>query len=250
MTREEQWILDEKYGNVESEAFHADCARLQNGEPLAYIIGSIPFLNTSIALDSHPLIPRPETEFWVERAIVDIQSKKYSQGECMEVLDVCAGSGCIGIAVAKAISYAHIDFIEIDSMHKTTIEKNCLENKITNNKYTIFIGDIFETEIPLTKKYDYILSNPPYIDGEAQTVAESVTSFEPHIALFGGERGLALIERIITKAKKYLTPQGVLYIEHEPAQSDAIADLGKAQGFRVSTHTDQYDVLRYSRLCV
>lgn len=250
MTREEQWILDEKYSGMESEAFRVDCVRLQNGEPLAYIIGSIPFLNTTIHLDSHPLIPRPETEFWVEKAIAQIQSRVDSQKSYIEVLDLCAGSGCIGIAVAKAIPCVHMDFIEIDPTHKNTIEKNCFENNIAKERYTILNGDLFATQPAFTKKFDYILTNPPYIDSEAKTVDESVTSFEPHGALFGGKKGLELIERIIVNAKKYLTPQGVLYIEHEPVQEQNIKTIGQTNGFTVAIYVDQYNVLRYSILTV
>jgi HemK-like putative methylase len=248
MTREEKWILDEKYGGQETEGFFADCVRLQGSEPLAYIIGSIPFLNTTISLDSHPLIPRPETEYWVEKAIAQIATENRGQTSTIEVLDLCAGSGCIGVAVAKAVPSVHVDFIEIDEVHRATIEKNCKDNGITNDRYTIRTGDLFTAEPPIIKKYNYILTNPPYIDSEAETVAESVTTHEPHIALFGGVQGLKLIIHIIEDAKNHLTSQGVLYIEHEPAQAELIKAQGENAGFSVVTHTDQYGVLRYSVL--
>ncbi len=97
MTQDEVWLLREKYQGVKTDAFFEDCARLKNGEPLAYIIGSIPFLNTTIFLDAHPLIPRPETEFWVEKAIAHMNVRAP-----LRILDLCAGSGCIGVAVLTA----------------------------------------------------------------------------------------------------------------------------------------------------
>jgi release factor glutamine methyltransferase len=261
MTREEKWILDEKYRGQETEGFFADCARLNDGVPLAYIIGSIPFLNTTISLDSHPLIPRPETEYWVEKAITHIKSKNRGDTPIsaetgvkvrddipyLKVLDLCAGSGCIGIAVAKAIPSAHVTFAELDPAHLPTIKKNLESNHTIDDtdisQHTLAQSDLFEN---VTGKFDFILTNPPYIYSEAKTVAESVTSHEPHIALFGGTQGLEIIERIINDAKKYLTSQGILYIEHEPTQIELLKSQGESAGFSVTTHTDQYGVLRFS----
>jgi len=79
--QELDWLLKEKYHGVESEAFHADCARLATGEPLGYLIGHVPFLNCTIHLDSHPLIPRPETEFWTEQAIAEIIHQAKTKNE-------------------------------------------------------------------------------------------------------------------------------------------------------------------------
>ena len=103
MNKEEQWLLKEKYQGVESKEFHEDRKRLQAGEPLGYIIGWVPFLNTIIYLDSKPLIPRPETEFWVERVCERVLMKSQQLERPLAILDLCAGSGCIGVAVAKAL---------------------------------------------------------------------------------------------------------------------------------------------------
>ena len=104
MTQEQHWLLKEKYHGEKTDGFFADCKRLALGEPLAYLIGWTPFLNTKIWLDSHPLIPRPETEFWVERAITSMRENAQDTlgflAEPAKVLDLCAGSGCIGVAMA------------------------------------------------------------------------------------------------------------------------------------------------------
>lgn len=243
MTREEQWLLEEKYNGAESEAFRADCLRLQKGEPLAYVIGLVPFLNTHIYLDSHPLIPRPETEHWVAHAIA--RAKEVHSGKPLRVLDLCAGSGCIGVAVAKAFSNAHVDFAELDEAHHPTIQKNISENGIAENRTTIFGGDLFAQ---IAGQYDLILSNPPYIPEASSQVAQSVLTHEPHLALFAGGDGLTLIKRIIDGASAHLMPHGLLYLEHEPEQTEAIAAHAKAQGFIVQTHDDQYGVQRFSVL--
>jgi release factor glutamine methyltransferase len=164
MTQEETWLLQEKYKGEQNDAFFADCDRLKDGEPLAYLIGSIPFLNTTIYLDlpdrqagSKPLIPRTETEFWVEQIISQI-NKGQTFAVCSRILDLCAGSGCIGVAVLKNVPNVTVDFVEIDGHHHELIKKNILENNIDISRANIFGGDLFEN---ITEKYDYILTNPP-----------------------------------------------------------------------------------------
>ncbi len=244
--QETDWLLKEKYQGVESEAFQADCAKLKVGVPVAYLIGQVPFLDCTIYLDSHPLIPRPETEYWVEQAINTIKTSSTRQDL---VLDLCAGSGAIGVAVAKAVPEASITFIELDSTHLPTIEKNLTKNTIIydSEKYQVLSGDLF-TVLPNGQRFNYILTNPPYIDTEANTVDTNVTAHEPHLALFGGEAGMELISKIISHAPQHLLPSGQLWIEHEPAQVEAIASLAITHGFTIITHPDQYRVPRFSVL--
>jgi release factor glutamine methyltransferase len=266
--QETDWLLQEKYGGEKSVAFFADCARLEAGEPLAYLIGSIPFLNCQITLDSHPLIPRPETEYWVEQAIIHIQDtiprgnlgsslgfpsgEAESRGRTPKILDLCAGSGAIGVAVAKAIPEAHVTFAELDPAHLPTIEKNITQNTPfkwsilgDENRFVVQQSDLFTN---ITATFDFILTNPPYIDKDAHTVDDSVTAHEPHLALFGGVGGMEIIERIIVDAREHITPNGQLWIEHEPFQSTAITLLAATHGYVCQTHPDQYGTLRYSVL--
>lgn len=247
--QETKWLLKEKYEGEKSEAFFKDCKHLIEGEPLAYIIGHIPFLQCKIWLDSRPLIPRTETEFWTEEAIKVIkQSATLSLGlepESPKILDLCSGSGCIGIAVAKAIPEAFVDFSEIDKAHIPTIIKNLKENGIPEDKTSVHNTNLFTN---LTNKYDYILSNPPYIDESINQVSESVAKYEPFLALYGGKKGLEVIEQIINAAPHYLSPTGQLWLEHEPEQTQAIENLAIKNNFSVSANKDQFDVKRYSIL--
>ena len=273
MNQEEKWLLDEKYQGQKNETFQADCKRLATGEPLAYVIGSIPFLDCTIYLDSQPLIPRPETEFWTEKAITEIQESlvKDQTSYAPRVLDLCAGSGCVGVAVAKAVPEATVDFAELEPSHLSTIATNLktnlpeatssrsdLELVAKNAAYRIFAADLFtlsphaldqssRSDLEL-HKYDYILSNPPYIDPVVDRTEISVVTHEPHLALYGGEAGLELIARIIEAAPDHLKPNGQLWLEHEPEQSKLIQALGTAQGFTTQTHKDQYEIERYSVL--
>ena len=242
MKKEEGWLLNEKYNGQETTSFHADCERLTAGEPLAYIIGSITFLNTKIFLDSHPLIPRTETEFWVEKIINEITNKGLT---FVRVLDLCAGSGCIGVSVLKAIPTATVDFVEIDTNHHNTIRKNIRENGIDESRAQIVDGNLFEH---VSGQYDYILTNPPYIDPNIDRAEASVKKYEPEIALYGGKDGTQLISTIIATAPQFLTEHGVLVIEHEPEQSESIRTKALSIGFDVLTYPDQFGVERYTTI--
>ena len=205
--------------------------------PEAYQIGWVPFIHTNIYLDSRPLIPRTETEYWVFEVIKEIQS---ANRRGLKILDLCAGSGCIGVAVLKEIPDAQVDFAEIDKEHHETIRKNLRENAV-EGRSQIFGGDLFES---VSGKYEFILSNPPYLNPElSERVQESVLEHEPAQALFGGEKGLEIINRILAHAPKYLNIGGMLYIEHEPEQAEA---LSKHPMF-LSSEKDQFGVLRYSK---
>jgi len=244
--QEEKWLLEEKFIGIESEAFNADLALLRNGTPLAYLIGSIPFLESTIYLDSHPLIPRTETEYWTEKAIAEINNCR-GLTPTINVLDLCAGSGAIGVAVAQAIPETQVTFGEIDKEHLVTIGKNLEENEISCTRYKVFQSDLFEN---ISGTFDYILTNPPYIDPAVDRAEPSVKLHEPSLALYGGNEGMACIEKIITQAPAYLTKTGQLWIEHEPEQSDKISQLAEMDGFTCTTHNDQYGVERYSVLVI
>lgn len=243
--REQAWLLKEKYNGAESDAYRADLKRLADGEPLAYVIGHIPFLDATVSLTSRPLIPRTETEYWVERAIEELKSTKRE----MRILDLCAGSGCIGVSVLKALPMARVDFCEINGRHHPTIAKNILDNGTDSSRTHIYGGDLF-SDIPADAQYDMILSNPPYIDpARSKYTEESVLTHEPHEALFGGVRGIELIERILIEAPAYLISSGILYIEHEPEQRDEIHRIGATLPYvSCTTQSDQYGIARYTRL--
>lgn len=246
-SQEIAWLLKEKYHGEKTPSFYLDVTRLESGEPLAYIIGSIPFLNANIYLDSRPLIPRVETEFLVDKVIEEI-SKSKSKPTDIKILDLCAGSGCIGVAIAKAFPTVKIDFIEFDSEHLSTIKKNCSQNNLDSESYRIFQGDLFNIKSDSKLyQYDYIISNPPYIDPTLNRTDNSVRDFEPSLALYGGEKGMELIEQIILKSPKYLVKGGQLWIEHEPEQVELIENLSNKH-FKSITHTDQYQLKRFTKL--
>jgi release factor glutamine methyltransferase len=139
LIREKQWLLDEKYGGMETPEFFADLEKLESGTPLAYLISSIPFLGCHIDLSSKPLIPRPETEYWVNEIIKHYIPQKPE----MKILDIFSGSGCVGVAVLKHTSNI-VHFGELQKQNIEQIQKNLDLNGIEKNRYQIFQSDVFE----------------------------------------------------------------------------------------------------------
>lgn len=236
--KDEKWLREEKYGGEESEAYHADVLRLRAGEPLAYVIGHIPFLGLSIRLDSKPLIPRPETEWWTERLIAHIKEQVTQQSrETVRVLDLCAGSGAVGLAILAQVPEAHVTFAELDAAHAATIRSNIEANGLDASRTSIVTGDLFA---PLSElRFDVIATNPPYIS-DTRALDASVTDYEPHVALYGGEDGLALIRRIAHEAPAHLSPGGELWVEVDSEHAESAQSLVAGSLANVELIPDQY----------
>jgi len=221
LKQEESWLLKEKYKGEKKPAFFADLEELKKGIPLAYIIGNMPFLDTVIDLEYKPLIPRSETEFWVNDFINEIKLKKQDV-DGFQILDIFSGSGCIGIGILKNLTNTKVDFSEINENYIKQIEKNLLLNNINNLRYNIFQSNIFNN-IDKDLKYDVILANPPYISKDRKNeVQESVLMNEDHDALFVQDNGLYFLKQIIIEGKKFLKKNGQIWIEFDPWQVDLI----------------------------
>lgn len=211
-----------------------------------YARGWVPFLDCKIFLESHPLIPRVETEYWVEQAIGKIR-EKYGDAPT-RCLDLFAGSGAIGVAVLKRLPKSRVDFGEIDAAHLPTIRKNIRSNDIDENRTRVIETDVWQN---IPDRYDVILANPPYISPALRDrVQDSVLIHEPEKALFAEENGLALIRKTLEGLKAHLLPGGTLYIEHEPEQSEALAKIASENGLVAGTFPDQYGLARWSAVSV
>lgn len=238
MTRDEKWLLDEKYNGKETAAYEADKERLASGEPLAYIIGWQPFLGLKIYLDSKPLIPRPETEWWVEELLQSEPTFSFAGERPIKFLDLCAGSGAIGCVALVRLPHAQVSFGEINPAHEATILKNIRENGLDESRADIRIGDLFEPFGDMT--FDIIAANPPYIPA-ARALPASVAGHEPARALYAGTDGLSIIHRIAKELPKHLAKGGQAWIECDSPTADAARTLFAAQGFTAEIRNDQYN---------
>lgn len=232
MIRDQHWLLEEKHRGDETPAYQADLGRLAQGEPVAYVIGSQPFLGLSIQLDSKPLIPRVETEWWTNELLKGIPADA-----SLSFLDLCAGSGAIGCAALKRFSNAEVAFGELDPAHEATIRKNIGENGLDESRADVRIGDLFE---PFgDAKFDVIAANPPYVPTD-RDLPLSVARYEPASALFAGPDGLDVIRRIAAELPRHLAKDGVAWIECDRSHAKAAAHLFEERGFRTEIRTDQY----------
>ena len=207
-------------------------------KPLAYIIGWQPFLGLKIYLDSKPLIPRPETEWWTEQLLAHVGTYHIPT---LKFLDLCTGSGAIGCAVLAKIPNVDVYFGEIDPAHEATILKNIRENNLDGLRAHVRVGDLFEPFGDM--KFNVIAANPPYVP-IGRILPASVSDYEPALALLAGEDGLDIIRRIATELPKQLPEDGVAWIECDTAYASDACTLFAAQGLLAEIRTDQYDRAR------
>src|SRR3989344_412249 len=201
MENEIRWLLQEKYDGELTAAAKKDIKRLKAGEPLDYVIGFVEFLGCKIDLSKKPLIPRFETEFWVEEVFGQMSNVK---GQ-MSCLDMFSGSGAIGISIMRHIKNAHVTFVDSEQNCIEQIKINLKINKLSKKRYKVSQSNLFEnlkSEIINHKsfRFDYIFANPPYISNNQDTrlparqarnkIQKSVLLHEPRQALFGGNGGL------------------------------------------------------------
>jgi len=186
------------------------------------------------------LIPRVETEFWVEKAILEMKKQK----GIISIADVFSGSGCVGIAILKNIKKSKVVFTEIDKALLMQIKINLKLNNIKHSTYTVVHSDIFKN---LKGTYDFILANAPYIPLSRKTkLHRSVIKFEPAIALFAGEDGLKIIKNFLKTASKYLKPNGQIWMEFDITQKNKLNKLLKKYGYiNYKFYKDQYKKWRY-----
>jgi release factor glutamine methyltransferase len=191
---------------VELEKLRKMLARLGKGEPIQYVEGSVDFAGVSIQVDQRALIPRPETEELVEKVFHYLENKSSRQG--LTCLDLCSGTGAIGIALKKRFPDVEVILSDISSDAARLAEENAKANGVF---VTQLIGDLVE---PLQKKVDIVVCNPPYIAcSEYEQLDPMVKHFEPKQALCAGTTGLEFYERIARDVPRFLNKEAALFLE-------------------------------------
>lgn len=239
-----EWLIRDKYhGKISEGELENDLAHIAKGEPADYVIGSREFLGAHIDLSMRPLIPREATEYWVEKAIAEIE--KDTHGEDIHILDLFSGSGAIGIALLKHLPLSCVDFGEIDVNLVKQIALNLELNNIDASRFKVIETDVFSN---ISDSYDYILANPPYLSRERlHEVQRSVLDYEPHRALFGDEEGMEFLAKLFTDAPKFLAPGGAIYFEFHSPQKERIEKLLGELGYQFELYKDQFDQYRWGR---
>lgn len=222
-------------------------ARHLAGEPVAYLIGEWEFYGLPLDISRDVLIPRPDTEVLAGQAIDYVKTL----GDC-RVLDLCAGSGCIGLAVAAQAPNARVVLGEWSDAALKICRQNIRRNGLTG-RVVPMQADAREKPEKSLGDFQCIVSNPPYIPrGEIGGLDVSVKDYEPHLALDGGEDGLDFYRSISEKWKNALTPGGRLYFEVGIGQADEVLRIMRAQGFGdIQIVKDLHDIPRvvFGTLC-
>lgn len=197
--------------------------------PLQYLLGDVPFINLKLLVEPPVLIPRPETEEWCDTLITEL---KKTNKTILTILDLCTGSGCIGLALAKAFPQSTIYATDTEDHALSLARKNAVLNAIEN---IIFIKSDIYQNIPKDIPFDLIVANPPYIAPEEwQTLEPEVKDWEDKHALVAENQGLDIIQKIVTDAPRFLKPGLTvpqLWIEIGYQQGDQVSALFKNAGF-------------------
>ena len=226
-SREELQRDSRLYASPEREAqVRRLVERRMAGEPVAYLIGEWEFYGLPLDISQDVLIPRADTEVLAEQAIAYIQTL----GEC-RVLDLCAGSGCVGLAIASQAPQARVVLGEIDDSALKICRQNIRRNNLSARVMPIQM-DAREKPARSLGEFQCIVSNPPYIPtGDIAGLEASVRDYEPHMALDGGADGMDFYRSIVEQWKEALTPGGRIYFEVGIGQADAVLRLMRSQGF-------------------
>lgn len=187
--------------------------------PLQYITGEQEFMGLKFKVNSNVLIPRQDTEVLVEEALKRIQPG-------MRVLDMCTGSGCMAVSIAKNVPHIEMHAVDISKQALNVAKDNAKLNEVS---VEFERSDLFDH---VTGKYDVIVSNPPYIPtSEIPKLMPEVGSFEPVEALDGKEDGLYFYRKIIAECKDYLNPDGMIFFEIGYEQGADVSALLQEAGF-------------------
>lgn len=189
--------------------------RRKTGEPLQYILGSADFMGLKFHVDSRVLIPRQDTETLVEAAIVELQARNSKK-----TLDMCTGSGCIGLSIKSLVPDADVTLSDISAAALEVAEKNA---RALSAEVKIRRGDLFKAVG--REKYDLIVSNPPYLRTDEMEELQKEVRHEPFLALEAGDRGMDFYERIAAEAPKHLLPGGAIYLETGCEQARDVVEL-------------------------
>lgn len=213
--------LDKEVKEEQRVRYYLALIEIIQGMPIQYITNKQEFMKLDFYVDENVLIPQPDTEILVEKAIEE--AKKIGN---VEILDMCTGSGCIGISIAKNIENAKVTLVDISKNAIEIAKKNALRNKV-ESQLTFIQSNMFEK---VEKKFDIIVSNPPYIKTDVIPKLDKQVQNEPHIALDGGKDGLKFYKIIIEEAKKYLEENGKLILEIGYDQKEEVENLIKQSG--------------------
>lgn len=212
-------------------------ARILQEEPLAYVLGEWTFYGLDLHVDSNVLIPRDDT-----CAVTSLAIKKgLHLDQSPRILDLCTGSGCIGLAIASRVKDARVTLVDVSKDALAVAKKNVMRQKLSG-RVSCYQADVLKPAPGFLGKFDLIVSNPPYITStEMEDLPRSVKDYEPHLALHGGDDGLLFYREIIKNYSEALKPGGYLCFEFGMNQGDDICSLLETSGYTVLERANDFN---------
>lgn len=236
-------------GEKACNEMNAAVERVRNGEPLAYVLGQWEFYGLPLHITKDVLIPRDDTCAVTELAI----KQALFLGSSPRILDLCTGSGCIGLAIASRVKDAKVTLADISKEAIAVAKKNIALNKMTG-RVSCIQADALGKPSTFLGQFDMIVSNPPYITSkEMLDLPDSVKNYEPHLALFGGDDGLSFYRNIADSYRSALKPGGYLCFEFGMGQGDAVCGIVQMNGYTILERSRDYNdreravIARYDR---
>ena len=236
---QEQIIADrEMYANQDiCAAMESAVQRVLDGEPLAYVLGEWSFYGMTLYVDKNVLIPRDDTcavtQLAIKRGLFLEQDPR--------VLDLCTGSGCIGLAIASRVKDARVTLADVSRDALAVARKNITRHKLSA-RVSCVQADALQPASSFLGKFDMIVSNPPYIpSGEMPDLDSSVKDHEPHLALDGGTDGLDFYRAIVKNYTSALKPGGFLCFEFGMGQGDDVCDILVKNGYTVLERVQDFN---------
>jgi release factor glutamine methyltransferase len=216
--------------------------RRLKGEPAAYIIGQWCFYGLNITVNPNVLIPRNDTEVVAETAIRQLKAMNKPNAR---VLDLCTGSGCIGLAIAANNAEARLTLVDNDERALITAKRNASLNGLSQ-RVSCVLGDALKSPAKILGRFSMIVCNPPYIPAEDIAALDiSVKEHEPLAALNGGEDGLDFYRSVCSLWKQVLEPDAYLVFECGIGQSDSVISIGQSAGLKhIETVLDSGNIKR------
>lgn len=244
LTHPEQAISDE-----DLQSFLRMIERRAAGEPLQHVTGHQEFYKLDFLVTPAVLIPRPETEFLVERVLTLVRNNQLA---APLIVDAGTGSGCIAVTLAVELPAARLIATDISSAALAVARQNAARHNV-DERVEFYEGDLLAplAALGVEDKVDVLASNPPYVAAnQPELMQREVRDYEPHVALFGGDDGLVFYRRLLVKGFAYVKPGGYLVCEIGYAQLDAITDLVAASRWRLVDVThDLQSIPRTLTLC-
>lgn len=229
--------IDQPADPLAAEKVRQGVRRLLNEEPLAYVLGEWEFYGLPLYVSPDVLIPRDDTCAVTELAI----NKSLFLDKDPRILDLCCGSGCIGLAVASRVKDARVTLADISREALAVAKKNIARNKL-GGRVSTFQVDARKNAPGFLGKFDLIVSNPPYITAEdMKQLPKSVGDYEPHLALFGGEDGLDFYRCILKNFTSILKPGGFLCFEFGMDMGDSVCALLEENDYTIVQRKRDYN---------